>query len=583
MEIFIDSFIEQFVTFLRTYDGILSIIAVVPLAALIFYVISFIPVQILNFLKFRRRIKEFKAFEITVTESFKRHYELLEQLEKFLKQRISSTKNFTQGKIPISQEISTAHWQLYESDFAEAIKATATVLKRYSSLRTYPQFQSVQKRIDEQRLHLQSIKKSYNLMVYNYNTTRRGKIFTFLFALLTGNKAKELISLKETAPNTLLNEEPKQENQVEFPPLKTNAEFKQFYDNVLIHKIQPLEELRREYARQIQKIILIATPIVIALILPMIIFSELMNEEAMNEHPFGFLFILLPFSMVMTIIVASKKIKAIKNKRIADENADRRQRIERIMRRLNSATEEFSDYETAFYTQIITPIVSFVSDKLEYNQHAMSNRIFTASALFSNPDKYSSPLGLTGIINQKRFVFSEVVTYIKAHSEHVNSRRGPTYHSQFTGLFYTIDFSKKLKGNIYLLPTNVVKDLKKVRARRSVSHQQHICKNNMEIRFIDDPDFEKKFSVFAEDSVSAYSLLTPSLRDFFVEIQKQFKGKRIYSSFVAGKFYVAIYNSHLGFKPSLMKTLLNYDKIEKTFERIRWVLKISQKFEKAMQ
>ena len=206
MEIFFDNLLEQLVIFLRTYEGILSVIAVIPLAALAFYVISFIPVQILNFLKFRRRIKEFKAFELTVIESFKQHYEVLEQLQSFLKQRTPSSKNFTQGKIPLSQEISSTHWQLYEADFAEAVKVASVAVKKYPSLRTYPQFLSLQKRLDEQRTHLQAMEKSYNLMVYNYNTVRRGAIFTFLFALLTFKKSRPGLPRSAASLNQLMHQ-----------------------------------------------------------------------------------------------------------------------------------------------------------------------------------------------------------------------------------------------------------------------------------------------------------------------------------------------------------------------------------------
>jgi len=575
MDIFIESFLEQLIVFLRTYETILSFLAIIPLA----YIILFIPVQISRFLKFRRRHKEFESFEIKVKESFQQHYEILEQLENFLKQRISLNISFTQGKIPLFQEISPAHWQLYESDFTKAAKATSTAINKYSSLRTYPQFISLLKRVNEQRIYLMATEKAYNLTVYNYNTARRAGILTFLFALSTGKKSKKSISLTEIAPDKLLEEKSEHKNQPEFPPLKTNAEFKQFYDETLIHKIQLLEELRQEYARQIRKILFIATPIIIVFAVLMIIF----NQEA-NEHPLGVLFALLPLSIIITVMITRQKIKAIKNKRASRDNEEREERIQRIIRRLNSSSEEeFSDYETAFHNQIISPIVTFVSDKLDYNQQVMSINIFVASGLFQKPDKYSSFITLRGLIDKSRFILSEVKTAIITPNEHPNPRNRPIPHTLFNGLFYKINFSKILKGNIYLLPSSIIRELKKQRAGRSRSHHYHIYKNNIEIHFMDDSDFTKNFSVFAEDSATAYHLLAPSLRCFFVEIQQRFKGKKIYASCIQGTFYLAIQNENLGFKPSLMKTLLNYEKFEQYFEHIRYVLEISQKFVKSTQ
>jgi len=552
-------------------QGILPFLSII----VIVYVILFIPVQIARFFTFRRKRKELTAFKITAYESLQRHYAVLMQFERFLTQRITLTNSFTQGKNLISQDISYEDWQNYESDFAAAVKATEQAVKKYSTLRTYPQFLQFRKNIEEQRIYMLATKRAYNLAIYNYNKARKSAILVRIFAELSGNKAQKLADFSNDAPDKLLPTESQRETPPNFPPLKTDAEFKTFYDTVLVPTIQPLEELRREYAGQIWKILFIAAPIILVSVIMLLLFGE-----KAHEHPLGILFSVFPIAIAVTLMVASRKIKAIKNRRADHENETRNQRLRRIIQSLKSGGEEFSDYEVDFLKRVITPIVSFVHPQLHCDKQVMPEPMFIASGLFPKPDKYSNFIGLQGLMGNTRFMLSEVYTQCRSDTEHIN--RNPRYYIQFIGLFYKANFNKLLNNPIYLIPSTVMAENLRTSRRRTgaVLHQYDIYKNNTEIHITDQPDFSKSFAVFAKDAVEAYTILTPPLIQFFVEIQARFKGKKIYASFVQGQFYLAIHNGKIDFKPTLMKTLLNYDKINKHFDLIRWAVEISQALDK---
>ena len=90
---------------------------------------------------------------------------------------------------------------------------------------------------------------------------------------------------------------------------------------------------------------------------------------------------------------------------------------------------------------------------------------------------------------------------------------------------------------------------------------------------LEDPEFERHFSVYSNDQIEARYILSMSLMKRIVDF-KQRTGRKIYMSFVGSKVFVAISYRRNLFEPRIFKTLLDFEPIRQYFEDLELAIGI---------
>lgn len=150
------------------------------------------------------------------------------------------------------------------------------------------------------------------------------------------------------------------------------------------------------------------------------------------------------------------------------------------------------------------------------NGHSESE--FIGTELFnSKPDRYHSEDLIKGKVDKTAICFSEV------HAEYkTTSSKGQTsWHTIFRGMLFTADFNKHFNGR------TIVKEK---------GFWDFIAFGNIEL---ENPQFNKQFGVYADDSIEARYILSPVLMEKLLALNQNWGGSLGFS-FIGSHLTIAI-------------------------------------------
>lgn len=159
-------------------------------------------------------------------------------------------------------------------------------------------------------------------------------------------------------------------------------------------------------------------------------------------------------------------------------------------------------YRSDVKETLVRRVLTFWNPSVEYQPMGfVDEETFRASGLFSGGwSQYGGEDLVRGTVGETRFTFSEL---------RVRRKQGKGTEPVFSGLFFRADFNKRFRGRTLLLPDRAERILGVVgRALQQLSYVPG-C-NLVEL---EDPAFERFFSVYASDPVEARYLLSPSLME----------------------------------------------------------------------
>lgn len=214
---------------------------------------------------------------------------------------------------------------------------------------------------------------------------------------------------------------------------------------------------------------------------------------------------------------------------------------------------------SAFYKQnIIAAILSELCEESSFQPNSgITEQAFMASGLFSKtPDRYHSEDAISGRIDKTRFVCSEV----KAEEEQVTTdSKGNTstrWVDIFSGFFFIADFQKDFRGQTVIYRDSWFK-----------------WGNSGQRVKLENPEFEKRFDTYTTDQVEARYILTPTLMEKLMELDRKFPGQ-ITLSFLDSKVIIAIPDSKNHFETSIWQSQLNNNSIFQEFHTLSALLGI---------
>jgi hypothetical protein len=185
-------------------------------------------------------------------------------------------------------------------------------------------------------------------------------------------------------------------------------------------------------------------------------------------------------------------------------------------------------------SQILEPVVRFWDASFDYKQHGrIAQAEFEASRLFSGEsfNRYSGEDLVTGKHGATEFRFCEL------HVKHVEkTKNGTRSRVVFDGIFFVADFNKSFRSQTLVLPDTAERALGAFgRAFQSVASGA----SGMQLVELEDPAFERAFTVRSSDPTEARYLLSPSLMQRILAFHGN-TGAKLRLAFFGGRVYVAI-------------------------------------------
>ena len=205
--------------------------------------------------------------------------------------------------------------------------------------------------------------------------------------------------------------------------------------------------------------------------------------------------------------------------------------------------------------EVLKPIVEAQFPDIIYeDQHHISEQMFNASNLFSNPDRFNGEDLFSGKLDATTFSFSEV------HAEEKHTRRDKdgntktSYTTIFRGIFLIADFNKEIQSETYVYSFG----------GKWFSRFKRVKLENV--------TFEDRFNVYSNSQIEARYILTPKMMRRIIDLEDRF-GENLYLSFRGHNVYVAISESNDMFEASIHDDV-SFHQIQRFLEEVNSILAI---------
>jgi hypothetical protein len=227
-----------------------------------------------------------------------------------------------------------------------------------------------------------------------------------------------------------------------------------------------------------------------------------------------------------------------------------------------SASKYFNGkVNNAFKRQVLPILLTEIDPSLCYDVTGfVSEKEFKTSSLFSGADRYSGKDLVQGSVGSTRVCFSFVHAEEEYESRSTDSdgksRTTTEFRTIFEGLFFVADFNKHFFGRTLIKP-KAVNFLSKL-------FGSHVA--------LEDPEFNKFFTVTSTDQVEARYIMTPALMERLKSLRA--KTGTFSASFVGGNLFMAVEMKSNAFEPDLSKSLVNGEQVQEILTNLRGVTTI---------
>lgn len=212
----------------------------------------------------------------------------------------------------------------------------------------------------------------------------------------------------------------------------------------------------------------------------------------------------------------------------------------------------YSSKVTAYYKENVVSqvVVSLLPGAVYEPDRGIPEAVFCDCGLFSTaPDRYSSEDCVTGRLDKTDLRFSEVHAQERHVSVDSKGRRSETWSDIFRGFLFEADFHKDFRGSTVL--------------HRSSLFKFRFAEKRVKL---ESEAFEDCFDVYSTDELEARYLLSPSMMERLVALDRRMGGG-ITVSFYRSKVYIAIPDSKNHFESGVW-TGVTREQLAAEFETI---------------
>jgi hypothetical protein len=210
------------------------------------------------------------------------------------------------------------------------------------------------------------------------------------------------------------------------------------------------------------------------------------------------------------------------------------------------------NYKQKFREDIVSEIIHFYGGNLKYDPDGgIPFKAVDISCIFDQrPGDYTSNDYVEGKIGDVGIQFSEI------HVHH--SLYG--INTKFNGLFVIAQFNKHFNGEYLVHPERY----EKLVGKRLGKAIENMGSSLPPVISMENPEFEKAFTVYGLDEIEARYLITPGLMVRMLNFRNKVN-EEVYFSFMRSHFFIAIGTDKEAFEPPLFqsvdfKTLENWNR-----------------------
>jgi hypothetical protein len=214
-------------------------------------------------------------------------------------------------------------------------------------------------------------------------------------------------------------------------------------------------------------------------------------------------------------------------------------------------------YRHQYKTTVVTEIIRLIDPTWEYHyDQCISPADYHQSELFRPEcDRYTGDDLVHGNIDKTDFMFSELHTQYKTYTTDSQGRRQEKWVTIFKGIFIHADFNKFINGKTFVQPDKAERLLGKLgQMFQKISTKGELIK-------LENPEFEKMFVVHGSDQIESRYILTPTMMEAMVAIQKKYS-RPISYSFIGSRVYCAMSFTKGLFEPRMMRSGVKLSDIE---------------------
>lgn len=221
-------------------------------------------------------------------------------------------------------------------------------------------------------------------------------------------------------------------------------------------------------------------------------------------------------------------------------------------------------YTASFKEEIIGTMIRSLDASLLYTpQNCIPEQDYVAAGIFrARIDSYSGDDLVTGRLGATKITFSELHHQEKQESTDSKGQRHENWVTIFKGIFFIADFNKNFNGITYIMPDagNSFLGIGKLFEKWTIGRGQLVNLEN--------PAFEKLFTVYSSDQVEARYILSTSMMERLVAFRKK-AANTVHLSFVHSKVHIAISINKSLFEPNVFSTGLQPDYLKEYFSYLQ--------------
>ncbi len=210
-----------------------------------------------------------------------------------------------------------------------------------------------------------------------------------------------------------------------------------------------------------------------------------------------------------------------------------------------------NEYKKIYKNYFVCNALKEVFTNLEYEpEMGISREILENTKMINTSDRYYANDYIKGKYKDVSFISSDVHIEEEHETEDMDGNKSTYYVTLFMGRWFIFDFNKTFKSNL------CVTQIESVIKFYDLNYE----KINLE-----DEQFNKKFSVYAQSKHEAFYILSPSFMEKVKDLSLKINGKLILC-FNNNKLYLGLNNYLDSFEPSIHKKV-NENFIKNTIKK----------------
>lgn len=226
-------------------------------------------------------------------------------------------------------------------------------------------------------------------------------------------------------------------------------------------------------------------------------------------------------------------------------------------------------YQAKYKMTVVPALLSTIDPQLEYHpQSGIPSSTFMATELFTtSPDRYSTEDLIQGNYGKTFLQLAEIDAEERRTRTDSDGKTETYYVTIFDGLLLIADFHKHFHGRTFIFPDNA----ERLFGNFGRFFQKMGGRRQTDLIRLEDPEFEKRYAVYATDEIEARYILSTAMMRRILEMGNRF-GNDIRIGFKDSSLLLAVPHSQPFLEPKKGLPATDIDQIGGMLHELKYFL-----------